>query len=172
MAMRWQMPFVSSRGYSSLTLQHDVADMLIRRFAQTGQMAKPLFVSDLDASGLDLVRAWQQALRDFGVPIAGGEIIRIGLTPEQVRDNVDVADRPLAELSIGVKDSDSRARSYIAEHRRSAIYDPGRGDRCWEADILPPTVIEQAIDAEIRSWLDGKLWDRRAREIDTARELL
>jgi hypothetical protein len=33
-------------------------------------------------------------------------------------------------------------------------------------------VIEQAIDAEIRSWLDGKLWDRRAREIDTARELL
>ena len=27
MALRWQMPFASSRGYSSLKLQHDVAEM-------------------------------------------------------------------------------------------------------------------------------------------------
>jgi hypothetical protein len=33
MARRWQMPFASSRGYGSLTLQHDVAEMLNRRRA-------------------------------------------------------------------------------------------------------------------------------------------
>ena len=36
-AMRWQMPFASSRGYSSLKLQHDIAEMLIKRHAKTGQ---------------------------------------------------------------------------------------------------------------------------------------
>ena len=39
MARRWQMPFASSRGHASLTLQHDVADMLCRRHAITGQLA-------------------------------------------------------------------------------------------------------------------------------------
>ena len=33
MASRWQMPFASSRGYGSLTLQHDVAEMLRDRHA-------------------------------------------------------------------------------------------------------------------------------------------
>jgi hypothetical protein len=37
MAYRGQMPFASSRGYGSLTLQHDVAEMLNRRRALTGQ---------------------------------------------------------------------------------------------------------------------------------------
>jgi hypothetical protein len=30
MAQRWQMPFASSRGYGSLKLQHDVAQLLLR----------------------------------------------------------------------------------------------------------------------------------------------
>jgi len=38
-AMRWQMRFASSRGYGSLTLQHDVAKLIIERGARTGQMA-------------------------------------------------------------------------------------------------------------------------------------
>jgi len=46
------------------------------------------------------------------------------------------------------------------------------GNRCWEADVLPASVIEQAIDAHIRSWLDAKLWKRRDREIEQARKLL
>jgi hypothetical protein len=54
MASRWQMSFASSRGYSSLTLQHDAAQMLNDRYARTGQTAIVYFVSDLDPSGLDL----------------------------------------------------------------------------------------------------------------------
>ncbi len=61
-----------------------------------------------------------------------------------------------------MKPSDSRSRSYVEQY----------GDRCWEADILPSAVIEQAIDAHIGSWLDAKLWKRRGLEIEAARKLL
>src|SRR6516225_2992252 len=63
-AQGWQMPFASSRGYGSLTLQHDAAELLQHRFVRTGQRVVVLFVSDLDPSGLDLQRAWEEALRD------------------------------------------------------------------------------------------------------------
>lgn len=156
MAYRWQMPFASSRGYSSLKLQHDVAAMLNERFAKTVQLAIVYFISDLDPSGLDLQRAWQEALDNFGVDVA--DFVRIGLTPEQVAD----PDLDLDRLAIEVKASDSRSEAFIAQY----------GDRCWETDVLPAAVIEQAVDAHIRSWLDTKLWKRRNAEIERARELL
>ena len=58
-ARQWQMPFVSSRGYGSLKLQHDVAEMLRHRSAATGQRAVVFFISDLDPSGLDLQRRFR-----------------------------------------------------------------------------------------------------------------
>ena len=70
MALRWQMPFASSRGDSSLKLQHDVAQMLRHRYARNGQWAIVYFISDLDPSGLDLQRAWEEALANFGVRVA------------------------------------------------------------------------------------------------------
>jgi hypothetical protein len=161
MARRWQMPFASSRGYSSLRLQHDVAAMLKARYAKTfpGQVARIYFVSDHDPSGFDLQRAWEEALDNFGVV---AKVVRIGLTLDQLQNNVDARGQPLEQLSIGVKDTDSRARRYIEQYSR----------RCWEADILPAAVIEQAIDADIRSWLDTDLWRRRNTEIERARALL
>ena len=38
--------------------------------------------------------------------------------------------------------------------------------------MLPATVIEQAINEDIRSWLGGNLWDWRDAEIKRARTLL
>jgi hypothetical protein len=156
MASRWQMPFASSRGYSSLRLQYDVARMLRRRHAKTGQRAKVYFVSDLDPSGLDLQRAWEAALSDFMAPVT--DFIRIGL----IREQVDDLDNPRLRDGIEVKASDSRSKSYIAQY----------GERCWETDILPASVIEEAIDADIESWLDRSLWKRRDAEIERARALL
>ena len=84
-AQRWRMPFASSRGYGSLTLQHDVAEMLRRRYLQTEQEAIIYFVSDLDPSGLDLQRSWEEALTGFGIYHA--TVKRIGLTAEQITDH-------------------------------------------------------------------------------------
>jgi hypothetical protein len=69
---------------------------------------------------------------------------------------------PRLHEGIEVKPSDSRSQTYLAEH----------GDRCWEVDILPAAVIEQALDAHIRSWLNERLWRQRDREIERARERL
>ena len=89
---------------------------------------------------------------------AVSEFVRIGLTPEQVDD----LDNARLREGIEVKPSDSRAEGYIEQY----------GERCWETDILPAAVIEQALDAHIRSWLDAKLWARRDAEIERARALL
>jgi hypothetical protein len=63
----------------------------------------------------------------------------------------------------------SRSKSLTAA--RAATF-AEYGDRCWETDILPAADIEAALDADIRSWLDGKLWSRRDREIERVRTLL
>ena len=137
-------------------LQHDVAEMLNHRYVRTGQRAIVYFISDLDPSGLDLQRAWEEALANFGVWVS--EFVRIGLTREQVAD----LDSARLREGIAVKPSDSRAKRYIEQY----------GERCWETDILPASVIEQALDAHIRSWLDVKLLARRDAEIERARALL
>jgi hypothetical protein len=184
MARRWQMPFASSRGYSSLALQHDVAEVLIERYARvtakmlndhharTGQRAIVYFISDLDPSGLDLERAWRDALRDFDAPlcddgsVAEDGFVRIGLTRAQVRA------LPNARLRRGIevkkpdpvtgKGGDSRAKQFMA------LY----GDRCWETDILPAATIQQALNAHLATWLDVKVWQQRDAEIERARALL
>jgi hypothetical protein len=62
------------------------------------------------------------------------------------------AELDIARLGIAMKLSDSRAERYVDEH----------GNVCWKADVLPATVIEQALDAEIRSWLDVRKWHSAA----------
>ena len=159
MASAWRIPFASSRGYGSLTLQHDVADMLNRRYARLKQRALVYFVSDLDPSGLDLQRSWEEALDRFGVQAV---FRRIALTREQVRENRDALGQSLERLSIEVKDSDSRSKSYIEQY----------GARCWEVDILPGDVIGTRLDEDINGWLDVDMWNRREIEIERARALL
>jgi hypothetical protein len=153
-AARWQMPFASSRGYGSLTLQHDVAELLIRRKAKTGQTGLIYFISDLDPSGLDLQRAWEEALESFGIY---AEFHRVALTMAQVNALPNGQ-----ELGIDVKPSDSRAKRYVEQY----------GGRCWEADILPASTIERAIEGHLRSWLDQERWQQRAAEIEEGRKLL
>jgi hypothetical protein len=156
MAQRWQMKFASSRGYGSLTLQHDVARAILHRRAQhRGQYIVVFFISDHDPSGFDLQRAWEEALANLGVAVV---FRRIALTLDQIRD----ADLDIERLSIEVKPSDSRSEAYIGQY----------GDRCWEADILPASIIECDLDRQIGIWLDLKLWKRRGAEIERARKLL
>jgi hypothetical protein len=169
MARRWQMPFASSRGYSSLRLQYDMAELIRKRqHEHPGQNIIIYFVSDLDPSGLDLQRAWQEAIRGFGMAVV---FVRIGLTWDQIDSVSSVHGRPLRDLSIQVKTGDSRSEGYIDQYVQ---HYGGRRDRarCWETDVLPGTVIEQTLDRHIRSWLNASLWNRRIDEIAAARALL
>lgn len=165
LAHGWQMPFASSRGYSSVTLQHDVAELLAKWFAQ-GQRPLVLFISDLDPSGLDLERAWKDILEGFLPEFRAEEhFLRIGLNYEQVEE------QDLHHLSIEVKESDSRSENWMDSHQPAGVLPPD-GDRCWEVDVLEADVIKTAIDRAIRARLDRSLWEQRAREIERARALL
>jgi hypothetical protein len=146
MAQRWQMPFASSRGYSSLTLQHDAALTLKRRRQQhPKQRPFVFFISDLDPSGLDPERRWQEVLNEFGALV---EWRRVALTLEQVRNpRLDIE-----RLSIEVKESDTRSKGYIERYCTwfpDFETDPETGEpiaRCWEADILPASAIERNLN--------------------------
>jgi hypothetical protein len=129
--------------------------MLRHRYVRTKQAALIYFISDHDPSGHDLQRAWEEALKHFFVRCF---FVRVGLTKEQVED----PDLGLVRLSIEVKPSDSRSKSFIEQY----------GDRCWEADVLPAAEIEAALNSHIEGWLDTKKWKRRAAEIEQARKLL
>ena len=95
-------------------------------------------------------------LYEFG--IVDPEWMRLALTWEQVHDPALDIER----LAIAVKPSDSRTRAYVERY----------GNRCWEADILPPEIIEGALGAHIAGWFDGRLWRRHDAEIERARGLL
>ena len=117
-------------------------------------MPRVYLVSDHDPSGLDLQRSWEEALRNFCVAAI---FVRIGLTREQVNGL-----SPRLRQGIEVKPSDSRAAKYVEQY----------GNRCWEADVLPASDIQAALDRYVRVWLDAKKWARRAAEIEKARALL
>jgi len=151
--------------FAGRRLQHDVAKLLRERRARTGQFGRIYFVSDHDPSGLDLQRAWEEALANFG---AIATFVRVGLTIDQARNGRDEAGRPLEELSIGVKAGDGKRKG----DSRALAYMEQYGPRCWEVDILPAETIEQAIDADIERWINWDLWRRREVEIESARALL
>jgi hypothetical protein len=75
-----------------------------------------------------------------------GRLVRIALTLDQIRDR----ELDIERLSVDVKPSDSRAEKYIEQY----------GDRCWEADILPASIIERDLDLQIESRLSRAAWDR------------
>jgi hypothetical protein len=109
----------------ALKLQQDVALVAMgRKMArlqrETSQIIVVLFISDHDPSGLDLQRAWEEALLD-GV---GAVFVRIGLTQEQITDPALDIER----LAIEVKETDSRSRSYGTTHgSRPAVASPDAG---------------------------------------------
>jgi hypothetical protein len=72
---------------------------------------------------------------------------------------------------IGLPSKWGKIRPYMSISERSSWRIAQYSDRRWEADILPGAVIEDALDGDVRSWLDDKLWDRRDREIERARGL-
>ena len=139
-----------------------LAQITTRRGGDDPQAFRPhraasivFFISDLDPSGIDLQRSWEQALRGFMAPVS---FVRLGLTMEQVQD----ATLNLDHLAVGVKPSDSRSKRFIE------LY----GNRCWETDVLPASVIRSTLDTAIHALLDRRAWQRRQREIEAARDLL
>jgi hypothetical protein len=101
---------------------------------KTGQRIKVYFVSDLDPSGLDLQRSWEDAMKDFGLDV---EFIRIGLTRDQVRDNVDV--RATRSKTSASKSKRATAAARAISHNTAIA--AGRRTSCPQPSSRKPSML-------------------------------
>lgn len=107
LAAKYRLSIQVLRGFASLSMYRKA----LRRAAERG-VRRILYVGDFDPSGLLIDSV---AYKEMGV-----EIVRIGLTLEQIRRY------RLPSLPVNLKDS--RADAYIAKY----------GGRCWEVESLRP----------------------------------
>lgn len=140
--MRWQVPFVAVRGYSSTSLAAEVADDLYG--------FEVLYFGDHDPSGHDMARDWSDRLGWLGFQ-ADVDVTHCALLPAQVAQYA-LPPQP-------VKPKDSRSRGYQALH----------GDDVYELDALPPNVLEQIVETNITARLDMAAWRARDAMIEQNR---
>lgn len=140
---RWDVPYFSCRGYTSISEVWEASQRLIRHYRgnnhQEGRSQPPIILhfGDHDPSGIDMTRDITDRLRTFGMPM---EIRRLALNMDQV-DQYDPPPNP-------AKTTDSRYAGYIQVH----------GTESWELDALEPRVISDLIDQEIRSLIEPDAW--------------
>ncbi len=124
------------RGFNSATRVHEIA----RLFATIEKPIHVFYLGDHDPSGHCIeVELYSRALR-YG----SGEF-------EMKRLAIHAADITKFNLPpLRVKDSDSRARMFRAEH----------GSECVELDALPPDELRRRVRDAIESLLDVEAWNR------------
>ncbi len=137
--IKWDVPLMIARGYSSHTFLNAVAEDL----KVQGKPCLVYMLSDWDPSGVDLARFVQRTLRDYA-PDADITFERIAVTPEQI-EQWQLPTRP-------TKTSDSRAKNFEG----SSV----------DLDAIPPADLKQLVREHIEKHIDrGALQG----ELDTER---
>ena len=134
------------RGFNSATRVHEIAAM----FAAIEKPISVYYLGDHDPSGRCIeVELYGRALR-YG----SGEF-------EMKRLAIHAVDITKFNLPpLRVKDSDSRAKMFRAEH----------GDACVELDALPPEELRRRIRRAIENLLDVEAWNRALAVEEVERE--
>lgn len=130
---RLHVTLMVNRGYSSQSAMKDSADRFKRRIAD-GKETILLYLGDFDPSGEDMVRDITDRFKMFEA--AEVQIIKIGLTPEQV-DQYNLPPNP-------AKTTDPRSRGFIDQH----------GGNSYEVDAIPPTELMKLVESSIKSFMD------------------
>ena len=138
---RWQVPYVASKGYSSLSLGAEVASKL---WGYT-----ILYFGDHDPSGVHMPKNWKELLEGFE---ANCPVLPVALTLDQV-NHYDLVPQQ-------VKPKDQRSAAYIKTY----------GHECWELDALPPDVLTSMVESSITAFVDIDRWNERDAEIEAERE--
>jgi hypothetical protein len=158
----YEIPHVSTRGYSSLSLLRE-AELRFLKYRQplednyiyTSKILV-LHFADHDPSGLDMSVDLEGRLeRDFMLGLYGVCVERIGLTLEQVEEH-----NPPPNYA---KVTDSRFSSYI---------DEAGTDECWELDALSPQVLAKLVQEQVEEHLDKEKWKKALDREKKARKAL
>jgi len=148
----WDVPYCSTRGYTSQSSCHEAAQRLIA----AGQLHEDgvviLHLSDHDPSGIDMARDLQDRLKMFRCgPI---QFRRIALTFDQVEER--------SPPPSPAKLTDPRAAGYIERF----------GDESWELDALEPQDIDTLIRDEVMAVVDMDIWNESCEEEKRGRSTL
>lgn len=157
LASEFHTVLMVNRGYSSQSAMYEAAKRInrrVRRYECGGAFI--LYLGDMDPSGEDMVRDIDERLNLFslgrdGVPIG---VEKVALTMEQVREH-KLPPNP-------AKLSDSRAKAFIERWGRES----------WEADALPPKVLQGLIRDALDHWLDTDKMDEIIGREDEQKEHL
>lgn len=140
-ASAYHITLMVNKGYSSSSAMYASAQRLLEN-AQDADNILIFYIGDLDPSGEDMVRDIQDRLDMFTRDRLPLKVIKLALTPTQVRE-YNPPPNP-------TKLTDSRATAYIREH----------GYECWEVDALEPKVLRQIISEALDAIVDRKKMDK------------
>lgn len=151
---RWRVPYFACRGYASQSAHYEAGNRIMRDAVKNKRRTLVLHLGDHDPSGIDMTRDNADRLEMFSRSDAGSvvDLKRIALNFDQV-EQYGPPPNP-------AKETDSRSDNYIRRFGRSS----------WELDALDPIVIDRLIDAEIRSVIDPKKWEKAKAAEDDNRE--
>ncbi len=137
---RYDVRYMACKGYLSAS-EAWRAGQRFQKARDAGKTPILIHLADHDPSGLNMTEDNRSRVRLFAED-QGVEVRRIALNMDQV-DEHNPPPNP-------AKESDSRAKAYIAEY----------GSSSWELDALPPKTIDGLIDEAINDYRDVALWDK------------
>ena len=136
---KYHVRLMVNRGYSSASAMYRAAKRFLH-YEQLDREGVLLYLGDHDASGLDMIRDIRTRLNEFGT---FPTVKHIALTTQQVQ-TFNPPPNP-------AKITDPRAKWYIEEH----------GDVSWEVDALPPEILLQLLESEIKLRIDLTLYEEQ-----------
>jgi hypothetical protein len=150
-ARRYGVPFAALRGFSSDGFQYDAAEDWRRR----GKHVVVIYAGDFDPSGREIAESLQANLAYFYPRVF---VRHIGLHRHQVHDL-------RLPPSFTAKESDSRAPAFVKRY----------GSSCTELDAVPPDILKQWYEDELRRFVDTseieREWEQEERERQQLAEL-
>jgi hypothetical protein len=148
--MRWHVPYMSNKGYSSASALRAAAERLNEQGRDRHREAHVLYVGDFDPSGEDMPRDIADRLLEFEAENVN--VDKIALTQPQIARH-KLPTNP-------AKITDPRAARFIARHGRHS----------WEIDALPPKEPAKLVEAAILALLDKSMMNAVIKEEDRQRE--
>ncbi len=140
-ALPYQVPVISGRGYNSFTQLMGQAE----KWQDIDKTIYILYFGDFDPSGLDIDRSAYARLSKYCQ--ADIKLIRIALTEN------DIANLP----PNPTKALDKRAAAYTARY----------GDNCWELDALPPDQLRDRGRTAIERYIDTEKWNTDSQKLQS-----
>jgi hypothetical protein len=134
----WRVPFITGRGYSSITANYEIAKNFLL-ILEEGVLPMVIYIGDHDPSGINMLETLPTQLNVFANEMV--EFRPIILTLDQVHH--------YALPPNEVKPKDPRAPEYIRQF----------GYECWELDALEPAVVKSLIDEAIGAEFDSDAWN-------------